>query len=238
MFAKRSEEPELMDELSLSGNALKQNLDELEVINKWLGGNEVVTDALDQLRQMPVFKPFSGKQLKIADLGCGGGDILREVAQWSKKRQQPVALTGIDANAFMINYATGKCSSWPQIQLLQQDIFSENFKNEQYDIVICSLFCHHFTNQQLIQMLQQFYSQAILAVIITDLHRHPLAYYSIKWLTAGFSKSYLVKNDAPLSVLRAFRKKELEQLLLQAGIKNFRLKWRWAFRWQLILIKE
>ena len=72
---------------------------------------------------------------------------------------------------------------------------------------------------------------------IADLHRHPLAYYSIKWLTGLFSKSYLVKNDAPLSVLRGFSRKEWESLLTKAGIKNYSIRWKWAFRWLIIVEK-
>ena len=66
---------------------------------------------------------------------------------------------------------------------------------------------------------------------INDLHRHPLAYYLIKWLTKLFSKSYLVKYDAPLSVARAFKKKEWEILLKDAGITNYTIQWQWAFRY-------
>ena len=83
--------------------------------------------------------------------------------------------------------------------------------------------------------------RSAVGFFINDLHRHPFAYYSIKWLTKLFSKSYLVKNDAPLSVLRGFKKKELEMFNFQcsppdrrAGILNARLKWKWAFRWLLI----
>ena len=72
---------------------------------------------------------------------------------------------------------------------------------------------------------------------IADLHRHPLAYYSIKLLTGLFSKSYLVKNDAPLSVLRGFSRKEWEALLAQPGIKNYSIRWKWAFRWLIIVEK-
>jgi hypothetical protein len=86
-------------------------------------------------------------------------------------------------------------------------------------------------------MWQQLYRQANQAVIINDLHRHPLAYYSIKWITRLFSGSYLVKNDAPLSVLRAFRKPELEEILDKCNIKKYALRWQWAFRWQLIMYK-
>jgi predicted nuclease with RNAse H fold len=86
-------------------------------------------------------------------------------------------------------------------------------------------------------MFRQLHRQAGIAVIINDLHRHWFAYYSIKYMTAAFSGSRLVKNDAPLSVRRAFRREELQQLLQQAGVANYSLRWMWAFRWQLLLKK-
>jgi hypothetical protein len=76
---------------------------------------------------------------------------------------------------------------------------------------------------------------AALGFFINDLHRHAFAYYSIRALTRLFSKSYLVKNDAPLSVLRGFKKKEFISLLNQAGIPNYTIRWRWAFRWLIIV---
>ena len=66
---------------------------------------------------------------------------------------------------------------------------------------------------------------------INDLQRHPFAYYSIKWITKLFSRSYLVKNDAPLSVARGFTKKEWKKIFNSAGINNFSIKWKWAFRY-------
>jgi hypothetical protein len=99
------------------------------------------------------------------------------------------------------------------------------------DIIFSSLFCHHFTNEELERQLQWMQRHARVGFFVNDLHRHPLAYYSIKWLTAIFSKSYLVKNDAPLSVLRGFSRKEWQQLLNNAGIVNFSVSWKWAFRW-------
>jgi hypothetical protein len=65
---------------------------------------------------------------------------------------------------------------------------------------------------------------------INDLHRHFLAYYSIQILTRLFSKSYLVKNDAPLSVARGFTKNEWQKLLKEVGMQEARISWRWAFR--------
>jgi hypothetical protein len=77
--------------------------------------------------------------------------------------------------------------------------------------------------------------QTRLAVVINDLHRHPFAYYSILWLTHFFSKSFMVKNDAKLSVLRGFKKKELEALLKASGYSNYSIQWKWAFRWEVVL---
>ncbi|WP_239020915.1 methyltransferase domain-containing protein [Pontibacter arcticus] len=227
----RSNEPELMDDLTLSGEELRRNLDELEVINHWLGGHKVVLDALNKL---PLKK---GQTLRMADIGCGGGDTLKSIAKWARHKSIKVELTGIDANAFMVNYARQRCTEFLEIAVQQYDVFSEDFAAQKYDVIVCSLFCHHFTDEQLTTMFRQFYSQASTAVIINDLHRHWLAYYSIHYITALFSKSYLVKNDAPLSVWRAFRRNELNQLAAQAGITKYKLRWMWAFRWQLVFLK-
>lgn len=221
-----------MDDLSLSGDELRRNLEELETINTWLGGYKVVLDALEKL-----LAGYEGPPLRLADIGCGGGDTLRHIAKWARRRKLPLQLTGIDANDFMVQYARQRCGGFPEITLEQQDVFSESFRLQQYDIVVCSLFCHHFNNEQLVRLFRQLHGQAGRAVIVNDLHRHWLAYHSIRWLTRLFSDSYLVKHDAPLSVWRAFKKEELQRLVQQAGIDRYSLRWMWAFRWQLLLKK-
>ncbi len=232
MLRQRSNELELLDDLTLSGEELRRNLDELEVINDWLGGHKVVLSALDKL-----VKKHKPQRLRIADIGCGGGDTLKSIARWARNKSINVELIGVDANDFMVQYARRRCSDFPEVQVEQHDVFSEEFALQKYDVVVCSLFCHHFTDSQLARMFRQLHQQAQLAVIINDLHRHWLAYYSIKYITAAFSRSHLIKNDAPLSVWRAFRRQELEQLVQQAGITKYELRWMWAFRWQLLLHK-
>lgn len=232
MLKQRSYEPELMDDLTLSGEELRRNLEELEVINNWLGGYKVVLEALEGL-----LKNYAGPPLHIADIGCGGGDTLRSIVKWARHKKINLKLTGIDANDFMVQYARRRCGGFPEITIAQHDVFSDSFQKQSYDIVVCSLFCHHFTNEQLVTLFRQLHRQAGIAVIINDLHRHWFAYYSIKYITAAFSGSRLVKNDAPLSVRRAFRREELQLLLQQAGVANYSLRWMWAFRWQLLLKK-
>ncbi|QIX63494.1 methyltransferase domain-containing protein [Hymenobacter lutimineralis] len=221
-----------MDDLTLASEALRRNLDELAIINARLGGHNVVTEALAQL-PWPTQRP-----LQLADLGSGGGDTLRYVARWARRRQRPVQLTGIDANAFMLDYAREHSGGYPEISYAQYDIFAPEFQQQQFDVVTCSLFCHHFSDDDLVQFLRNWRQQARVAVVINDLHRHPLAYYSIKWLTRLLGGSYLVRHDAPLSVARAFSRADWENLLARAGITRYTLRWRWAFRWQLLIPAE
>jgi hypothetical protein len=79
---------------------------------------------------------------------------------------------------------------------------------------------------------------AVLGWFINDLHRHPLAWYSIRLLTSLFSGSYLVKHDAPLSVLRGFRRADWESLLRETETGSCSLQWKWAFRWLLVANKR
>ena len=231
MFSERAAGPELMDDLTLATDALRQNLDELETINTWLGGYQPVLDALGRLQsQFP-----AGRPLRLADLGSGGGGTLRHVARWALHRRLAVDLTGIDANRFMLEYAQAKSREYPEIRYQQFDIFSAEFQAQPYDVLTCSLFCHHFADEELVQLLRHWQRQAHVAVVINDLHRHWLAYYSIKWLTRLLGGSYLVQHDAPLSVARAFRRADWVALLARAGITRYELRWRWAFRWQVII---
>ncbi|ALI98545.1 methyltransferase domain-containing protein [Rufibacter tibetensis] len=234
MFKERSTQLELMDDLTLASDDLRRNLQELEFINVWLGGHDVVRNGLNYIINHPLSGPFKEKKLKIADLGSGGGDTLRMVARWARKRNQPVELVGIDANAFMLDYSAALSQEYPEITYRQADVFSPEFAQQQFDIVICSLFLHHFSDQPLASLLAQLKKQVRVAVLINDLHRHPLAFYSIKTLTQLFSRSYLVKNDAPLSVLRAFSRTDWKRILRMANIKAYQMRWKWAFRWQLV----
>lgn len=232
-FGKRSEEKEFLDDLQCEGEDLKQNLRELKFINKWLGGNDVTFTGL----RKALTNSFPYGALHVADLGCGGGDILELIAQWGREREISMVLTGIDANAFIIEYAKKNTDADPEIRYEVMNIFSEEFSSMKFDIVNCTLFCHHFDDASLVKLFSQLKKQIRIAVVINDLHRHWFAYYSIKWLTSLFSRSYMVKNDAKLSVLRGFSRTELEQIIRQSGYTDFSIRWRWAFRWEVVMRK-
>jgi 2-polyprenyl-3-methyl-5-hydroxy-6-metoxy-1,4-benzoquinol methylase len=230
-FSQRSEGIEIMDDLEFHDDVVFQTLRELDFINQWLGGNAVTLSAIEKVwKEIP-----KEKSISIADLGCGSGEMLRLIAKKGIHQNRKVRLMGIDANPHIAEYARKHSSNFTNIDFEASNIFSNEFRSQNFDIVIATLFLHHFSDRELTNLFVELKKQVKTAIIVNDIHRHPLAYYSIKWLTALFSKSSMVKFDAPLSVLRAFTRSEIQSILKKAGIKNYELKWRWAFRWQLII---
>jgi 2-polyprenyl-3-methyl-5-hydroxy-6-metoxy-1,4-benzoquinol methylase len=222
----RSAELEIMDDLECKGEVVDQTLRELEVINRLLGGDYVTIDGIKHLIKK------SGKQnFTIADCGCGGGDLAMKIMKWGKRNGWKLEVEGIDANPHIIDYARRQ---YKDVSFEALNIFSDEFQKRPYDILTATLFMHHFDDDQLVNLFSSMKSQARVGVVINDIHRHHLSYHSIKWLTKFFSKSAMVKFDAPLSVRRAFKKKELIEILNKAGISNYSLRWKWAFRWQLV----
>jgi ubiquinone/menaquinone biosynthesis C-methylase UbiE len=231
-FSKRSDATEMMDDLTSSGGVVNQTLRELEIINKWLGGNAVT---LNGLRSLDLYAATKNSPLKIVDLGCGRGDMLKLLAVDFKKQNLNAVFVGIDANPNITELASTNSKSFSEINFFTQDILSEDFRSQDFDIVLATLFFHHFTSDQLVEIFKSLKKQTRVGIVINDLHRHWLAYHSIKVLTKLFSRSSMVKNDAPLSVLRGFHKQELIEILQRAGITRYSLKWKWAFRWQLVI---
>lgn len=230
-FEKRSEEKELMDDLECSGEELSQTLRELKTINYWLGGNHVTTNGLKKITSL-----FPKETYQIADIGCGGGDMIRIMDQWAKSERKAVDFIGIDANPNIIEQAKVKLSDVTNVQWRVQNVFASEFPKEKVDIITCTLFTHHFTDAELISLIHAFREKASLGLVINDLHRHWFAFHSIRILTKLFSKSPMVQNDASLSVMRSFRRSDLERILIASGIKNYQISWFWAFRWQVLVL--
>lgn len=226
-FSSRSDELEIMDDLDCKGEVVNQTLRELDNINKWLGGNKISLSGLKS------FSNGKSNAFHIADLGCGGGDII----QWLSKKKSfaDFRFTGIDANKNIIAYAEQKNGYSPSVRFQCIDVTSDLFHPSEYDILHCSLFLHHFNSETLSELLKTWTKKVKRGIVINDLQRHPLAYYSIKLLTKLFSRSAMVKYDAPLSVLRGFSRKEWQQILFNAGVTNYTIRWRWAFRWEIVI---
>jgi SAM-dependent methyltransferase len=223
----RSYKKELLDQEDIPFEHIRQNMKELNFINTWLGGHAITINGFKQLLTKK-------KEYTICEIGCGGGDNLAAIVQWCNKNNIVVHCIGIDIKNECIEFAKQHpqlknntewiCSDYQLVQFVQKP-----------DIIFSSLFCHHFNETELGQQLRWMQIHSTTGFFINDLQRNVIAYYAIKSLTTMFSSSYLVKNDAPLSVARGFHKNEFITLLKDVNISDFKLLWKWAFRYLLIV---
>ncbi|WP_245546865.1 methyltransferase domain-containing protein [Pseudopedobacter saltans] len=218
-----------MDNFALASQEIDPVLQELEIINKLLGGFSVFYNAFNMI------KLHNGDC--ICDWGCGGGDSLKALNVYFSTKTLQLSFMGIDATPAAITFAKRTHQRITNLHFRQANVLTEEFKPDEFDVIISSLFTHHFDDDEWINLIKRMVFSAKKAVVINDLHRHWLAYYSIALLTQLFSKSLMVQHDSKISVLRGFKKKELIALLQKAGIKSYRIKWMWAFRWQVIIYK-
>ena len=228
----RSSEIEMMDDFTIEGVVFRDTLDKLEIINRFLGGNKLTIHGLKKLLE----NQSKNKTITIVDLGCGHGDILRDVAEFGRKKNYSFKLIGIDANFAAIEYARELSKEYSELSFEMIDIFSEDFKKQSYDIVLCTLFLHHFKNEELISFLKSTIKKATIGVVINDLHRHKLAYYLFK-LIGFFIKNKMIREDGLISILRAFNRKDLENISIQMKVQ-FSIQWKWAFRYLWVLKKD
>ena len=228
----RSSEMEIMDDFTMEGALFRDTLDKLEIINRFLGGNSVTINGLKNLLK----NQSKNKTITIVDLGCGNGDILRDVAKFGRKNNYSFNLIGIDANLAAIEYAKELSKEYSELSFKTIDILSEDFKKQSYDVVLCTLFLHHFKNEEIISFLKTTTDKATIGVVVNDLHRHKLAYYLFK-LIGFFIKNKMVRQDGLTSVLRAFKREDLENIAKEIKV-HFSIQWKWAFRYLWILKKD
>ncbi len=225
MFKNRSYTKELLDGDNIPENDLYQNLKELNTINKLLGGYAISFNALNKI--LIKNKPFT-----LVDIGCGGGDTLKQIEHWNKKQNYLLNLVGVDLKQTCIDYSIKNNST--HIKFICDDYKNVLNHIAKIDILHACLFCHHLSEIEIIELIK-FCNQHKIILVINDLERNAIAYFAIKLLTVLFSKSYLVKNDAPLSVLRGFKKREWKLILQQAEVKKYSINYKWAFRHEVIV---
>ena len=234
MFEKRSCETELIDDLALAGPALTQNLRELEGVNRWLGGKRTLISALNRVYRKHRGS-LEGRRVTIADLGCGGGDLLAAIHDWANERGLDAELVGIDANPVVIEYAVRRSRGFRNMRFETIDVLSPELDRFRFDIVCLNTFCHHLSDANLARLMRRLDDRTSTAIIVNDLHRHWLAYASIRVLSRALDLSHLARHDGPVSVLRAFRRHELMDVLERSNIEGYDIRWRWPFRWELIV---
>ncbi|MFY7739306.1 MAG: methyltransferase domain-containing protein [Flavobacterium sp.] len=229
----RTDEPEIMDDFTLEGEVLRDALDKIAKINQFLGGNKLTLQGVQSL----MYNVTLDKEFTIVDVGCGNGDMLRALADFALDNNMNFSLIGIDANQFSVNHAEKLSKHYPNISYQCEDIFDKKFKELKYDIVLCTLTLHHFKDDEIINLLKIFIENANIGIVINDLHRSAVAYRLFQGLCFVFRLNEMSKKDGLVSILRGFKKEELEFFSKKINLKKYSIQWKWAFRYQWIIKK-
>lgn len=227
----RSSAPEIMDDFQMEGDTLTDALDKIAAINKLLGGNNVTLDGIKILLKN---KTFSGK-IRITDVGCGNGAMLRMLSDYGRKNNLSLDLKGIDANKCTIEHAINLSSGYPDIHYQCRDIFDENEPAEVCDIMLYTLTLHHFADQDIINLLKNFKKTVSVGIVVNDLERSALAYRLFTALSYVFKLNDMSREDGLVSILRGFKKADLLHYEKELSISSACIKWKWAFRYLWVI---
>jgi SAM-dependent methyltransferase len=218
VFSKRVIKPELMDHLP--AEEARRTLADLVRINRRFGGQSVLRKALAQVAQ-------AQEDFTVLDVGAASGDAARLILKLFPR----ASVTSLDCNAVNLEGA-------PHPKLLA-DAFHLPFARESFDLVLSSLFLHHFEDAQVTALLESFYAVARRAMVICDLERHILPYLFLPATKYLFGWEQITVHDGVISVRASFRVEELIKLASRAGIEGAQVRaHRPAFRISLIALKK
>lgn len=224
-FRKRSYELEHLDKGDYTPEEYEGCMVELRRINRWLGDARALRRSLLAGIEREGLKSFS-----ILDVGAGSGELLRVIAGWVRETEREAVLVGLELNARSAKATLEESRQFDSISSVRGDALRLPFADNRFDYAICSLFTHHFKDEQVVAILNELARVARRRIFVIDLHRHPLAYYFYTTVGHLFLHNRLIREDGALSILRGFRPRELERLASQSHLANINVERRFPFR--------
>ncbi len=228
MFRYRSAAKEILDIETPPRHEIFEAYRLIDRVNRFLGGTNGI------LRH---FKSFAKrwdkkKVIRILDVGSGSCDIPKAIVRWAKREGYRVNVVGLDTSEEALAFAAENVKAFPEITLVRGSVFSLPFRRQSFDYAISSLFFHHLSDEQIPNVLKSLDELTCQGLVINDLLRRIRAYLWISFFSL-WTKSRVFKTDAPLSVLRGFKRKEIETLIKKSGLNYLRFNPHFAHRFAL-----
>ncbi len=225
---KRSFDPavlEMMDRPQPVSAELERDLQRIRQLNRWFGSYRLV---LVFMRRW--IKP--GTRTRIVDLATGSGDIPRLIADYAREIGAQVEIDALDRQPATLEVATKLSTGYPEIYYRQADILEWESVGT-YDVVLCTLALHHFSDGDAVTVLRRCRELSREFVLVSDLRRGFLVQSGVYLLTESIFREPMTRHDARLSAARAFSFTEMRDLALRAGWEHFGHK-RFRFARQAI----
>jgi SAM-dependent methyltransferase len=216
---KRRRTPELMDDPFLESAAHARALRSLNAVNRLLGVDRMLHDCVQRV--------IGSGGATILDLGSGGAGFLSYCAGRFNAEHR-YRFLGLDRSWFALNWSRER-----QVNgtiLVAGDACRLPLADDSVDLVTCSLFLHHFDEEDVLTVLREASRVARRGIVIADLRRSRLAWV-LTWLfTRLVSRSRVFHIDGPRSVRSAFHPNELARLATRSGLSGAQIERRFPFR--------
>ncbi|QDT52416.1 hypothetical protein Pan44_04270 [Caulifigura coniformis] len=218
-----------MDQPQSDRAAHKAALDGLRRVNRLCTSTGLLWKALHALSKN---RP---EPLRVLDIGSGGGDVVTRLARHARRAGVSMTFHGCDMSDSAVSIATeAAATAGADAFFFRQDVIGQGIPAG-YDVVMCSLFLHHFDNDAARTLLTGMREAAGVAVFVDDLLRTKLG-YALCWAGCRLlSRSPMVHYDGPQSVRAAFTLPEARNIFERAGYvgATFRKHWpeRFLMQW-------
>ncbi len=222
-------EPELMDRPQPVSAELERDLKNLRQLNRWFGSHRIV-------RHFVRYWVKPGDNMRIVDLATGSGDVPRLIVDYARKIGAEVEIDAIDKQSATLEIARELSVDYSEIFYSEANVL-EWQTAKAYDIVLCTLALHHFSDEEAVRVLRRCRELATKFVLVSDLRRGLLTTAGVYFLTALIFREPMTRYDARLSAARAFSFAEFIDLARRADWKNFGHK-RFQFARQAIWLEK
>lgn len=225
----RDRQPELMDQPGLPGNLHAHALVSLRRINRV---SRVAASVWRPIREL-AREPGAPRPLRVLDVACGGGDIVRDLIRRAGRERLDLRVDGCDISRFAVEFAQSAAArEGTAAEFFECDVLSAPLPDD-YDVVICTLFLHHLNEADAERLLANMARAARRMVVVSDLRRTRIGYWMAHLACNVLTRSPIVRVDGPLSVAAAFSTEEVVALAGRAGLADARLTREWPQRYLL-----
>ncbi|MEK3914548.1 methyltransferase domain-containing protein [Paenibacillus sp. FSL H7-0331] len=228
---RRAEEPELMDDFTIGGAALREALHHLRLLNRIFGASAPTLYGVKRL-WLDAGKP---RKLTILDIGCGSGDVNAHLLKWADRNRIELQLVLIDITEEACEEARLYFQNEPRVQVRKDDLFS--LPEACADIITGTQFVHHFAADELPGVVDKMLKASRLGVVINDIHRHWIPWAAVWLVTRMLSNNRYILHDGPLSVAKGFRSADWQHLRKTLDTPEMFYAWRPLFRYVVVLNK-
>jgi SAM-dependent methyltransferase len=222
-LSRRCHDPERMDDPMVSIAEMKAALRDVDRVNRYLGGWRGSARLLARAAGR-------SRRISLLDVGAGSGGTARFLSAWARRHRLSLRTTLVDLHPSVCRIAQSNDPGPNAHAIVRADALRLPFHDGAFDIAHASLMLHHFRREDIAHILGEMRRVARRAVLINDLERRPAALHAIRMLVSAFSRSDIVKHDAPLSVRRGFRIREMEAWREWNGFESLEIARSFPYR--------